>query len=52
MDWFFIFVIGLLLYGGYKGRKNRPEDKKSLITLSDIQLGAGIVGLIILLIDI
>lgn len=52
MDWYFIFIIGLSLYWGCKGRVNRAEDKRNVITVSDVQLVTGIIGVIILLLDL
>lgn len=52
MDWYFIFVSGLLLYWGYKGRANRAEDERYVITASDVQLAAGIIGVIIFLLEL
>ena len=52
MDWFFIFITGLSLYWGCKGRVNRAEDKKHVITATDIQLVVGIIGVIMLLLGL
>lgn len=47
MNWYFIIISGLLIYWGLKGRSNRKEDKKSVITASDVQLVAGIIEVIL-----